>query len=256
VNKVRLVQPVLAVALLLTALTAAADELNVAVAANFYGTLQKLAPAFEQKTGNRLVLSSGSSGQFYTQIREGAPFDVLLSADRERPRQLEADGLGVAGSRCTYAIGTLVLWSPQAATVDPAGKVLTEGRFRMLGIADPHLAPYGAAAQQVLEKLGLWDTLNRDRKLATGENINQTWQFAVTGNVDMAFVALSQVTDGRRISGSYWLPPQSLYQPLAQDAVILTRTARRGAAAAFLAWLRQDPDALAAIRAAGYRVKE
>jgi molybdate transport system substrate-binding protein len=235
---------------------ARADELNVAVAANFFGTLQKLAPKFEQASGNRLLLSSGASGQFYTQIREGAPFDVLLSADSDRPKQLETEGLGIAGSRFTYAIGTLVLWSPKPGAVDPDGKVLRAGAYYMIGIADPHNAPYGAAAQQVLTALGLWQQLNQEKKLAIGENINQAWQFAATGNVDMAFVALSQVSDGNVISGSYWLPPQALYTPLQQDAVILTRTSKRALAETFLKWLRQDPQAIATIKAAGYHVAE
>jgi len=233
-----------------------AEELNVAVAANFFGTLQKVAPKFEQASGNKLLLSSGSSGQFYTQIREGAPFDVLLSADSDRPKQLEAEGLGLAGSRFTYAIGTLVLWSPKPDVIDHDGKVLRGGAFHMIGIADPRNAPYGTAAQQVLTALGLWQQLNQDKKLAVGENINQAWQFAATGNVDMAFVALSQVSDGNAISGSYWLPPQALYTPLQQDAVILTRTGKRALAEAFLKWLRADPQAIAGIKAAGYHVAE
>jgi molybdate transport system substrate-binding protein len=241
---------------LLAAVSAGAEELNVAVAANFFGTLQKLAPKFEQVSGNKLVLSSGSSGQFYTQIKQGAPFDVLLSADTDRPQQLEADGAAVAGSRFTYAIGTLVLWSPKADVVDRDGKVLRSGSYRMLGIAEPRSAPYGAAAQQVLTCLGLWDKLNQDKKLALGENINQAWQFASTGNVDMAFVALSQVSNGGVITGSYWLPPQSMYSQLDQDAVILTRTSKRPTAEAFLNWLRKDPEAIAAIKAAGYHVRE
>ena len=157
---------------------AAAEQINVAVAANFFGTLQTLAPKYQQASGNELVLSSGSSGQFYTQIKQGAPFDVLLSADTERPKQLEAEGLAVPGSRFTYATGTLVLWSPQRSVVDNDGKVLRSGSYRMLGIAEPRNAPYGAAAQQVLVALGLWDKLNQDKKLAIGENINQAWQFA------------------------------------------------------------------------------
>jgi molybdate transport system substrate-binding protein len=235
---------------------ARAEELNVAVAANFFGTLQKLAPKFEQASGNKLLLSSGSSGQFYTQIRQGAPFDVLLSADSDRPKQLEAEGLGLAGSRFTYAIGTLVLWSPEPDVIDRDGKVLRGGTYHMIGIADPRNAPYGAAAQQVLTALGLWEQLNQDKKLAVGENINQAWQFAATGNVDMAFVALSQVSDGNVIAGSYWLPPQALYTPLQQDAVILTRTGKRALAESFLKWLRQDPQAIATIKAAGYHVAE
>src|SRR5271170_6779938 len=225
--------------LIAASLAAKADELNIAVAANFYGTLQELAPRFEQATGNKLLLSTGSSGQFYTQIRQGAPFDVLLSADSERPRQLEAEGLAVTGSRFTYAVGTLVLWS---------------GRFRMIGIADPVNAPYGVAAAQVLKNLGIWEQLNRDQKLAFGENITQAWQFASSGNADMAFVALSEVTDGKIISGSYWIPPQSLYTSIDQDAVVLARTTKRRTAEAFLTWLRQDPKAIAIIKAAGYRV--
>jgi molybdate transport system substrate-binding protein len=241
---------------MLAALSARAEELNIAVAANFFGTLQKLAPKFEQSSGDKLLLSSGSSGQFYTQIREGAPFDVLLSADSDRPKQLEAEGLAVAGSRFTYAIGTLVLWSPKAGMVDRDGKVLRGGAYRMIGIAEPRNAPYGAAAQQVLTALGLWDQLNQGKKLAIGENITQAWQFAATGNVDMAFVALSQVSSGDVITGSYWLPPQSLYTPLRQDAVILTRTSKRAAAELFLSWLRNDPQAIATIRAASYHVRE
>jgi molybdate transport system substrate-binding protein len=240
----------------LAARAARTEELNVAVAANFYGTMQHLAPQFEQASGNRLLLSSGASGQFYTQIHEGAPFDILLSADSDRPKQLESEGLAVPGSRFTYAIGTLVLWSPKPGVVDAEGKVLRGGTYRMLGIADPRAAPYGAAAQQVLSALGLWDQLNQAKKLAIGENINQAWQFAATGNVDLAFVALSQVTDGHAIAGSYWLPPQTLYTPITQDAVILTHSGKRAAAQAFLNWLRHDPQAIATIKAAGYHVNE
>jgi molybdate transport system substrate-binding protein len=247
---------VLAALCLLVALSARAEELNIAVAANFSGTLQKLAPMFEQASGDKLLMSSGSSGQFYTQIREGAPFDVLLSADSERPKQLEAEGLGVAGSRFTYAIGALVLWSPKAGVVDRDGAVLRGSAFRIIGIAEPRNAPYGAAAQQVLTALGLWERLNQQKKLAVGENITQAWQFAATGNVDMAFVALSQVSNDGLITGSYWLPPQSLYQPLDQDAIILARTSKRAAAERFLTWLRKDPQAIATIQAAGYHLGE
>ena len=250
----------LAVLLPLTALllprSAPAEELNVAVAANFFGTLQKLAPSFEEASGDKLVVSSGSSGQFYTQIKQGAPFDVLLSADSDRPKQLEMEGLALAGSRFTYAVGTLVLWSPKADVVDSDGNVLKSGRFRMLGIADPRNAPYGAAAQQVLTALGLWDKLNQDKKLAVGENITQAWQFVATGNVDFGFVALSQVVDGGAIRGSSWVPPLALYTPIDQDAVILARTSKRKNAEAFMTWLRHDRAAIAAIKAAGYRVKE
>jgi molybdate transport system substrate-binding protein len=246
----------IAAALLLMALPLSAEQLNVAVAANFFGTLQKLAPKFQQASGHELVLSSGSSGQFYTQIKQGAPFDVLLSADTDRPKQLETEGLTIPGSRFTYATGTLVLWSPKADVVDRDGKVLGRGSYHMIGIAEPHNAPYGAAAQQVLTTLNLWDKLNQDKKLAVGENINQAWQFAATGNADMAFVALSQVSNDGVISGSYWLPPQAMYAPLDQDAVILSRTDKRATAEAFMSWLRKDPQAIATIKAAGYHVRE
>ena len=151
---------ILMVALALAA-PAGAEQLNVALAANFFGTLQKLAPEFQQASGIELLPSSGASGQFYTQIREGAPFDLLLSADADRPKQLEKDGLAIPGSRFTYAVGTLVLWSPKAGVVDHDGKVLSGRGYRMIGIAEPRNAPYGAAAQQVLASLGLWDSLNR-----------------------------------------------------------------------------------------------
>lgn len=250
----RFITRLLTILVLLAALPARADEINVAVAANFLGTLQKLAPIFERAQGHHIVPSAGSSGQLYTQIKQGAPFDVLLSADSDRPRQLEADGLVTPGSRFTYAIGTLVLWSPEPGRIDGDGKVLQAGRYRFISIADPKGAPYGTAAQQVLTALGLWESLNRDHKIVVGENINQTWQFAATGNVEMAFVALSQIANGGSIAGSYWMPPDSLYTPIDQDAVLLTRTSKRAAATAFLEWLRTSPEARAAIASAGYRV--
>jgi molybdate transport system substrate-binding protein len=231
-----------------------ADEINVAVAANFLGTLQKLAPQFEHASAHKLVISSGSSGQLYAQIVQGAPFDVLLSADAEKPKALEAAGLAVPGSHFTYAVGTLVLWSPKPGVVDQQGQVLRSGTYRFLGVADAINAPYGAAARQVLSALGLWDQLTQEHKLVTGESIAQTWQFAATGNVDMAFVALSQVigTDGS-IGGSSWLPPQSMYAPIQQDAVVLAHASHRAAAEAFASWLHHDPLALAGIKSAGYR---
>lgn len=239
------------------ALPAAADELNIAVAANFLGTLQKLAPQFEQVRGDKLALSSGSSGQFLTQIEQGAPFDVFLSADSDRPKRLAAEGLAVAGSRFTYAIGTLVLWSPKPGVVDAQGKVLQTGQYRFIALADPRNAPYGAAAQQVLTALGLWDKLNQDKRIVRGESITQAWQFAATANVDLAFVALSQVVaaDGK-VSGSHWLPPQSIYARIDQDAVILEASTKRAAAKRFMKWLRTDPGALAAIQTAGYRTAD
>jgi molybdate transport system substrate-binding protein len=245
--------------LLLACLPAAAEELNVAVAANFLGTLQQLAPEFQQASGHRLVISSGSSGQLYAQIKQGAPYDVFLSADSDRPKLLESEGLGVAGSRFTYAIGTLVLWSARPGYVDSAGKVLHSGQVRLIAIADPKNAPYGLAAQQVLTALGVWDDFNRDHKIAMAENINQAWQFAATGNAELAFIARSQInaanSDGKTLAGSWWEPPQSEYTEIDQDGIVLTHSGKRAAAEAFMRWLRGDSQAIALITAAGYRVK-
>jgi molybdate transport system substrate-binding protein len=229
-------------------------ELHVAVAANFSAPLQKLAPMFEKASGNKLIISAGSSGQLYTQIKQGAPFDVFLSADTDKPRQLENEGLAVPESRFIYAVGSLVLWSAKPGLVDGDGRILKAQSYHFLGVANPQTAPYGTAAQQVLTRLGLWERLNREHRIVIGENITQTWQFAAAGSADLAFVALSQVLgeDGR-ISGSFWRVPQSLYDPIEQDAVVIASTHEQAAAAAFVTWLGTDPAALAAIRAAGYR---
>jgi molybdate transport system substrate-binding protein len=249
----------LCLVLLLASAAASADEVNVAVAANFLRTLQQLAPAFRQASGHQLVISAGSSGQLYTQIKQGAPFDVFLSADSERPKLLESQGLGVAGSRYTYAIGTLVLWSAQPGVVDSSGRILQSGHIRLIAIADPNNAPYGVAAQQVLTALGVWDSFNRDHRIAMAQDINQAWQFAATGNADLAFVAKSQLSggaDGKASGGSSWEPPQSLYSEIDQDGLVLTRSAKRDAAESFMRWLRSDSHAIALISASGYRVRE
>lgn len=229
-------------------------ELHVAVAANFTAPLQRLAPMFEQAGGDKLIISPGSSGQLYTQIKQGAPFDVFLSADSDKPRQLESDGLIVPGSRFIYAVGALILWSPKPDLVDNDGKVLKSKSYHFISVANPQTAPYGTAAQQVLTKLGLWEQLNQEHRVVLGENITQTWQFAATGNADLAFVALSQVLgeDGR-IGGSAWRVPQSMYDPIEQGAVIMASSKKKTAASAFTTWLRTDTAALAVIRAAGYR---
>lgn len=256
-------RPTLALALLLACCAALparptrAAQLQVAVAANFLGTLQQLAQHYRQVSGDTLALSSGSSGQLYAQIRQGAPFDLFFSADTQRPQRLQSQGLALAGSRFTYAVGTLVLWSPRAGVVDRRGRVLVSDTYHFIAVADPRDAPYGAAARQVLTALGLWSRLNREGRLVIGTNITQTWQFAASGNADMAFVALSQVIGPEgRISGSYWLPPQSDYQPIAQDALILARTTQRAAALAFERWLRTSSAAGEIIRKAGYRTGE
>jgi molybdate transport system substrate-binding protein len=232
---------------------AQADELNVAVAANFLGTLQRLAPLFEQATGHKLVASPGSSGQIYAQIQRGAPYDVFLSADSERPAKLEAEGLAVKGSRFTYAIGRLVLWSPKPGVVDGKGEVLKKPQLGFVSLADPRTAPYGAAAEQALTALKLLEPLKAANKLVFGESIAQAQQFVISGHAELGFVSLSQVTDeAGKISGSHWLVPEALYKRLDQDAVVLSGSSKQALAQQFVAWLRKDAKALAVIRASGY----
>ena len=229
---------------------AAADEAQIAVAANFAGPAKQLQEMFARSTPHKLSMSIGSTGKFYAQIRSGAPFDALLSADDETPLRLEREKLAVPGTRFTYAIGRLVLWSAAPDRVDADGNVLKQASFKRLAIANPKLAPYGAAAQQVLEKLSLWPTLQG--RLVLGENIAQTYQFVASGNAELGFVALSQVQEaGKPGPGSRWLVPQALYDPIRQDAVLLARGSGNAAAKALLEFLR-TPQAREAIRAAGY----
>ena len=197
-----------------------ADTLRVAVAANFASAARALAAGFEAESGHQLKLAFGSTGKHYSQIHHGAPFDAFFAADVERPRLLDEAGLAVPGSRHTYAMGRLVLWgpSPQLAVAD--GKVLKDGNFDHLAIANPRLAPYGRAAQQVLEKLGLWQSLQG--RLVRGENIGQTYHFVRGGGAQLGFVALSQLQQsGKPVAGSRWLPPADLYDPIEQQAVLL-----------------------------------
>ena len=229
---------------------AQADEVRVAVAANFAAPLKALAADFEKTTGHTLRLSSGATAKLYAQIKNGAPFDVLLAADAETPARLEKEGDAVAGSRFIYATGKLVLWSPQADRVDGQGQVLRSGHFRHLALAAPQLAPYGAAAVQTLTRLGLLATLTP--RLVQGESIGQTYSFVATGNAELGFVALSQVYDKGKISqGTGWIVPAHLYQPLHQEAALLTRAARNPAASALLAFLKTE-QTRAVIRSFGY----
>jgi len=228
------------------------DEVRVAVAANFAGPAQKIAADFERKTGNTVLLSIGSTGKFYAQIRNGAPYEVLLAADSDTPARLQVEHLAVAGTRITYAIGKLVLWSPRPDVVDPHGDVLRTGHFSHLAIANPVLAPYGMAAMQTLRSLGLYDRL-RDR-IVQAENIGQAFQFVASGNAELGFVALSQIDDGGRLrEGSQWLVPESMYSPLAQDAVLLQPGRGSAAAKSFLVWLN-GPGPRAVIRSYGYEL--
>lgn len=248
----------LCLSVLLPAPAALAAQLHVAVAANFLATLQKLASAYQHRVGDRILASAGSSGQLYAQIQQGAPFDLFLSADSERPQRLEAEHLAVPASRFTYAIGTLVLWSARPGFIDRDGERLRSGDFRYISIADPNSAPYGAAARALLLRLGLWQRLDSAHKLVVGESISQTYQFVASGSAELGFVALSQLVDGsgKITAGTYWIPPPSMYPPIQQDAVVLSHSALPAAAEAFCHWLRSDPAAVAIIKAAGYRTAD
>jgi molybdate transport system substrate-binding protein len=223
---------------------------TIAVAANFADPARLLAARFEAATGDRLMLVFGSTGKLYAQIRHHAPFDAFLAADVERPRRLEAEGGAIAGTRFTYAVGTLVLWSPREALVDASAAALKRGDYRFLAIANPDLAPYGAAARQVLERLGLW--LSVQPRLVRGESIGQAFQFVFTRNAELGFVALSQVSHPeRKASGSRWVIPPDWHAPIEQQAVRLTD---HPSAVQFLEFLRSEP-ARSLIVDYGYRLE-
>lgn len=224
---------------------ARADEIKVAVAANFTEPAKQIAALFKTKTGHDAVLSFGASGQFYTQITQDAPFVILLSADDERPKKLVADGLAVADSRFTYAVGKLVLWSKTEGYVK-GEETLKADAFNKVSIANPAAAPYGAAAIETLKALKLYDTLQA--KIVQGNSIAQAFQFVDTGNAELGFVAFSQVINA---GGSRWLVPQALYTPILQDAVLLKKGADSAAAKAFLDFLK-GPEAHAVIEKFGY----
>lgn len=229
-----------------------AADANVAVAANFIGPMEKIAPEFEKATGHKLVVAYGTVGKFYAQVKNGAPFDVLVSADDETPIRLEKDGLAIPESRFTYAIGKLVLWSAKPGVVDDKGDVLKRGDFLHIAVANPKLAVYGAAAIEAMKKLGVYERL--EPRFVLGENISQAYQFAATGNAELGFIALSQIyKDGQYAIGSYWMVPPSLYPQIRQDAVLLTRGKGNPAAEALLSYLKSDA-AKKVIRAHGYEL--
>jgi molybdate transport system substrate-binding protein len=223
---------------------------QVAVAANFAAPMQAIGAEFERGTGHRLLISVGASGQFYAQIRNGAPFAVFLSADDETPAKLESEGWAVSGSRFTYAIGRLALWSKKTDLVDDRGVVLQTGSISKLAIAHPVLAPYGAAAMQVLNRLGLRERLAP--RIVQGANISQVYQFVATENAPLGFVALSQIMQNGQITqGSAWLVPAELHDPIRQDAVLLAAGREQDAAKALLQFL-QGEKARAIMRRHGY----
>lgn len=243
--------PAFALAAVLAGVPADSTRALVAVAANFAPVMEQLRTEFATRTGYRLDVSIGSTGALYAQIVHGAPFDVFLSADVERVARLEREGRAVAGSRFTYAVGRLALWSPGRALAASPQEALARGDFRRLAIALPSVAPYGDAARAVLVRLGLWDGLQP--KIVRGESIAQTYQFVATGNAELGFVALAQVIGAD--PSSYWRVPADLHAPIEQQAVLLVRAADNPAATAFVTFLTSEP-ARAIIRAAGYDAPE
>ena len=245
-----LAKKLLPLALLFAGHATWADEVQVAVAANFTAPMQKIAAEFEKDTGHKAQLSFGGTGKFSAQIRNGAPFQVLLAADDETPAKLEKEAMTQPGSRFTYAIGKLVLWSTKPGYVDDQGEVLRKGDFNKLALANPKLAPYGLAAMESITRLGVLSAV--ESKFVQGENIAQTYQFVSTGNAELGFVALSQVMkDGRIASGSAWIVPASLHTPIRQDAVVLANGKGNAAAGALMKYLKGDK-ARAIIKGYGY----
>jgi molybdate transport system substrate-binding protein len=239
-----------ALAFLVLALTARAGEVQVAVAANFAAPMQKIAAGFAQDTGHKAVVIIGATGQLYAQIKNGAPFEVLLAADAQTPKRLEDEGQTVPGQRFTYAIGKLVLFSAMPGFVDSNGAVLNKGAFQHVALANTKTAPYGAAGQEALKALGLWEAI--EPKIVQGESIAQAFQFVISGNAELGFVAMSQVAPpDQTVPGSWWEVPQKLYGPIRQDAVLLKKGEGQPAAVALMNYLRSDK-AKALIRAYGY----
>jgi molybdate transport system substrate-binding protein len=233
------------------AASVSAAQVQVAVAANFTAPMKAIAAAFHEKTGDTVVAAYGATGQFYAQIRNGAPFEVFLAADNATPARLDQERATVSGSRFTYATGALALWSATDGYVDKDGQVLRQNKFTHLSIANPKAAPYGLAAMQTLEKLGLMDALRP--KIVEGQNIGQAQQFVASGNAELGFVALSQVyRDGKLIGGSAWIVPESLHDPIRQDAVILEKGRDNPVARAFVDFLK-GPEAGKIILSYGYK---
>ena len=230
-----------------------AGEVQVAVAANFSVPMQQIAAGFEKDSGHKVVLSFGATGKLFAQIVNGAPFEVFLAADSSIPAKLERNGHTVPGSRFTYAVGKLVLWSRNRDFVDAKGDVLKGGNFSKLSIANPKTAPYGAAAIETLKKLNLLEAIQP--KFVQGENISQALQFVSTGNAELGFVALSQVfKDGKITNGSAWIVPGEFHLPIYQDAALLAKGKDNPAAVALMTYLRSDK-AKAVVKSFGYDLR-
>jgi len=240
------------VMLLLLSVPCLAADLHLAVAGNFTAPMEQLKPLFEKATGHKLIIAYGTVGKFYAQIKNGAPFELLISADDETPIRLEKDGLALPETRFTYAIGRLMLWCAKPGLVDAKGEVLKRADFKRLAIPSPKLAVYGAAAVEAMKKLGVYEQLQP--RFVLGENISQTYQFVATGNADLGFVALSQIyKNGSYAAGSHWQVPANLYPQIRQDAVLLTRGKDNPGGKALLAFLK-TPETKKIIRSYGYDI--
>ncbi|MBS0151108.1 MAG: molybdate ABC transporter substrate-binding protein [Nitrospira sp.] len=214
---------------------ALAESVLVAVAANFVPPFREIAMDFEKATGHAVQVAAGSSGNFYSQIKNGAPFDVFFSADAERPKLLEDEGLGVKDTRFTYAIGRLVLWSPNADLIK-GEETLRSKQYKRLAMASPKTAPYGVAAMQALQKLALWDSVQP--QIVMGESLGQTMGFIQSGNAQLGFVALSQVLDPKiNGKGSRWDVPNNLHEPIKQDVILLTTGKENSGAKALMEFM-------------------
>jgi molybdate transport system substrate-binding protein len=236
----------------ITVAPASAEQALVAVAANFVPPFREIALEFEKSTGHQLQVAGGSSGNFYSQIKNGAPFDVFFSADMERPKLLEDEGFGVKGTRLTYAVGRLVLWSPNADLVK-GGETLRFKQYKRLAIANPKTAPYGLAAMQAMQKLEIWESLQP--QIVMGENLGQTMGFIESGNAQLGFVALSQVMDPKiKGKGSHWNVPTNLHEPIKQDVILLTKGKDNPAAKALMEFM-SGPQAKGVIERYGYELQ-
>lgn len=248
---VRLPKILVGLLLMAAAAVASSENVSVAVAANFKEPLEEISAKFHQSTGHTVSISAESSGKIVSQIQNGASYDIFLSADQAKPIKLEQEGGIVPGSRFTYAVGKLALWSATPGYVDRNGKVLKTGSYSHIAIADPKLAPYGLAATQTLQKMGLTAAVN-DR-LVVGKNIGTTFGYVQTGNAELGFVAMSQIYKNGKLThgGSYWLVPQSYYKPIRQDAVLLPGGKGNPAAVALMKYLK-SPAARKVMKSYGY----
>lgn len=245
---------VLSAAVVCCTTVVSAEEIQVAVAANFTAPMKDIAAMYEKESGNKVLASFGGTGQFYAQIKNGAPYQVLFAADAKTPAKIEREGLGIAGSSRPYAFGKLILWSASADFVKEDKNFILSDKVKKIAVANPKLAPYGEAAYQTMQAWGNFK--DAEPKFVTGDNIGKTFQFAKTANADVGFVALSQVyKDGKLKSGSGWVIPSDLYAPIRQDSVVLNPGKDSKAVADFMKFMAESPKVRALIESYGYALQ-